>query len=182
MAKQLLQEAKRQGVWDDVDRLMPRLQPRIEALTYAHLAKECQGELIHSQTPAGLDRGLTARERKLFLEAKNIGFSQGMADSKGDAAVLPGNQSAQFALDNVLAHVSQRQDHNPARYGAIWAELVGLDAASQTEFVRVDETTETAYFRCLNSVLSMSLQRRNDLPKKLGAALGKKIRRLKAQF
>jgi hypothetical protein len=86
------------------------------------------------------------------------------------------------ALDRVLGHIEQRQAHNPVRYQTLWAQIVGAAVAQQTRLERVDAATQTAYFRCLNSALSMDLQRRTGLPQKLARALGVPVRRLRAQF
>jgi hypothetical protein len=59
---------------------------------------------------------------------------------------------------------------------------VGPDAAQQSQLDHVDPHTQTAYFRCYNSVLSTDLQRRRGLVQKLGRALGLPIRQLRAKF
>ena len=61
--------------------------------------------------------------------------------------------------DGRIGAIEQRQSHNPARYQTIWADVVGSDAAQQSHLEQIDAATQTAWFRCTNSVLSYDLQR-----------------------
>ncbi len=176
----LLRQARDAGMELSPDQLLPMLRPRIEALTYARLASENGWSLAQSHNSQRLGRQLTALEQSIFQETQLHG--QEWQSTTSDFARLHAAHTTHTALDSVLSQVAGRQTHNPARYQAIWAEIVGLDAAAQSELVSVNETTETAFFRCLNSVLSMSLQRKTDLPKKLASALGKKVKKLRASF
>jgi hypothetical protein len=119
---------------------------------------------------AALGRALTPQEQAHFAESHALG-----------GRALP-TRPARAALQEALGQVERRQSHNPARYQAVWAQLVGPDAAVQSELHRIDPATQTAFFRCTNSVLSVDLQRRRGLAEKLGKALGLPIRQLRAQF
>jgi hypothetical protein len=166
--KKLLLEAKRIGLELPVDTLLGQLKPRIEAMTYAQLAGEAGHEAMAHVPVAALGRPLTPQERAHFAAAGGTGTSAA-------------NAGTQTALNHVLGAIEKRQTHNPARYQTIWADAVGLDAAQQSELVNVD-STQTAWFRCTNSVLSVDLQRRKGLAAKLGKALGKPVRQLRARF
>jgi hypothetical protein len=167
--KKLLLEAKRIGLEMPVDKLLGQLKPRVEAMTYAQLADEAGHEALAHVTVAGMGRPLTAQERAHFAAAGGTGTNAASARTG-------------IALNHVLGAIEKRQTHNPARYQAIWADMVGLDAAQQSELVGVDAATQTAWFRCTNSVLSSDLQRRKGLAAKLGKALGKPVRQLRARF
>jgi hypothetical protein len=167
----LLLEARRSGLHLAVDLLLEQLGPRIEGLTYAQLAGEVDDAASRHVPVAALGRALTAEERSHFA-----------ASRAADAEKSQRRNISHTALDQVLGHIEQRQTHNPARYQTLWAQVVGADAAQQTHFERVDAATQTAYFRCINSVLSSDLQRRTGLAQKLSRALGVPIRRLRAQF
>jgi hypothetical protein len=167
--KRLLLEARRIGLEIPVDRLLRQLKPRVEAMTYTQLAEEAGHDALAHVTVAGLGRPLTAQERASFAAA-------------GGAGEHSVNSGTQKALNQVLGAIEQRQAHNPGRYQAIWADVVGLDAAQQSHLEQIDVATQTAWFRCTNSVLSYDLQRRKGLAAKLGKALGKPVRQLRARF
>jgi len=120
-------------------------------------------------TFAVLGRPLTPQERAQFAEA-------------GGDSMRVANAGTQNALHHVLGAIEQRQSHNPARYQTLWAGVVGLDAAQQSHLEQIDAATQTAWFRCTNSVLSYDLQRRKGLAAKLAKALGKPVRQLRARF
>jgi hypothetical protein len=170
--KRLLLEARRIGLEIPVDTLLRQLKPRIEAMTYAQLAGEAGHEALRHVPVAALGRALTPQERAQFAA------TQAADESEGQAV----DPAAQTALNHVLGAIEQRQAHNPARYQTIWAGVVGSDAAQQSELEQVDPATQTAWFRCTNSVLSYDLQRRRGLAAKLGKALGKPVRQLRARF
>jgi hypothetical protein len=165
--KRLLLEARAAGLELPVEILLNQLSPRIDALTYAQLAREAEHESLKDVPLAALGRALTTEERACF------------ADSDAGSAR---RRAAQTALNHVLGRIEERQEHNPVRYQTVWAQVVGADAAQQTYLEQVDPATQTAWFRCLNSVLSMDLQRRRGLVQKLSRALGVPIRQLRARF
>jgi hypothetical protein len=170
MQKRLLLEARHAGLELPVEKLLQNLAPRIAALTYAQLARESEHESLKDVPLPALGRALTEEERVQFAACEN------------DAAPRPRRRAAQTALNQVLGRIEQRQEHNPARYQTVWAQVVGADAAQQTYLEQVDAATQTAWFRCLNSVLSMDLQRRRGLAQKLSRALGVPVRQLRARF
>jgi hypothetical protein len=168
--RRLLLEAQAQGVAVSPDRLLSQLTPRVEQLTYALLAEEARHETARHVPVAALGRTLTTEEQAHFAASRALG-----------TAAVP-KRSAVAALHQALGQVERRQSHNPARYRAIWAQLVGPDAAAQSELHRIDPATQTAFFRCHNSVLSADLQRRRSLPAQMAKALGVPIRQLRATF
>jgi len=170
--RQLLVQAKQTGLNLSVDLLLRQLKPRIEALAYAQLAEENRHEATRHVPVAALGRALTVEERTHFAASQ----------AECDQPTRQSNQIAQTALNHVLGSIEQRQTHNPARYQTIWAQLVGSDAAQQSQFDHVDANTQTAYFRCYNSVLSTDLQRRRGLAQKLARMLGVPVRQLRAKF
>jgi hypothetical protein len=172
MQRQLLLEARKTGLELPVDLLLRQLKPRIEALAYAQLAEESSHEALRHVPVAALGRALTADEQRQFKASR--------AASKGPAC--KSNQTTRTALNHVLGSIEQRQNHNPLRYQTVWAQLVGPDVAQQTQLDQVDPKTQTAYFRCYNSVLSSHLQRRKGLAQQLARALGLPIRQLRAKF
>ncbi len=165
----LLLEARQQRLELPVDALLRQLRPRIEALVYAQLAAECGEESLRHVPVAALGRALTAEERRHFAASR-------------DASDTAKNERTRTALNHVLGSIEQRQKHNPARYQTLWAQLVGPDAAQQSQFDHVDATTQIAYFRCYNSVLSADLQRRRGIAQKLSQTLGVPVRQLRAKF
>ena len=170
--RQLLVQARQTGLDLSVDLLLRQLKPRVEALTYAQLTEESVDEALRHVPIAALGRALTAEEQACFAASR--------AASKSPARAA--NQGTRTALNHVLGSIEQRQTHNPARYQTLWAQLVGPDAAQQSQLDHIDPNTQTAYFRCYNSVLSTDLQRRPGLAQKLGRALGLPIRQLRAKF
>jgi hypothetical protein len=166
--RQLLLEARAAGLALSSDVLLQQLAPRIEALTYSQLADESSHASLRHVPVAALGRALTADEQSHFAAA-------GASERKP-------NQAAQSALNRVLGSIEQRQVHNPARHQTIWAQLVGAEAALQSQLDQVDPRTQTAYFRCYNSVLSADIQRRKGLAEKLAKALNLPIRQLRARF
>jgi hypothetical protein len=175
MQRQLLVQARRTGLDLSVDLLLRQLKPRVEALTYAQLAEEGGHDALRHVPVAALGRALTAEEQSHFAASR--------AASEGPAqAAKQANQATRTALNHVLGSIEQRQTHNPARYQTLWAQLVGQDAAQQSHLDHIDPNTQTAYFRCYNSVLSTDLQRRPGLAQKLARALGLPIRQLRAKF
>ncbi len=174
MERKLLIEAREQGLDLPVDLLLRQLKPRIETLTYEQLARETSHD-VESRVPlAALGRALTAEERAHFAAS--------LAADENPAARRPSASSAKRALNQVLGQVEQRQVHNPARYQTIWAQIVGAEAAQMSYLDQIDPATQTAWFRCTNSVLSYSLGRKPALAQKLGKALGLPIRQLRAKF
>jgi hypothetical protein len=169
--RRLLVQARQAGLDLSVDLLLRQLKPRIEALTYAQLAEEGGHDALRHVPVAALGRALTAGEQARFAASR--------AASEGPARKA--NQAC-TALNHVLGSIEQRQTHNPARYQTLWAELVGTDAAQQSQLDHIEPNTQTAYFRCYNSVLSTDLQRRPGLAQKLARALGLPIRQLRAKF
>jgi hypothetical protein len=169
--KRLLLEARASGLALPVDALLNQLAPRIEGLTYGQLAREADQEALRHVPMPALGRALTAEERGHFAATAEL-----------PQTATPRRRAAQTALNHVLGRIEERQSHNPARYQTIWAQVVGADAAQQSWFERVDPATQTAWFRCTNSVLSSDLQRRRGLPQKLGSALGLPVRQLRAMF
>jgi hypothetical protein len=172
--RQLLLQARRTGLDLPVDTLLQQLSPRIEALTYAQLAEEHDHDAAHNLPVEALGRALTAEEKTHFAASR--------AASESPAANHSPKLSARTALNQVLGRIEKRQTHNPARYQTLWAQLVGADAAQQSHLDHVDPATQTAWFRCFNSVLSADLQRRRGLAQKLARALGMPIRQLRARF
>jgi hypothetical protein len=168
--RRLLIEARQQRLELPADRLLAQLTPRIERLTYAQLAEEARQESAGRRALPALGRALTREERARF------------AASNAMAAPTPETSSTSAALAEVLGQIERRQSHNPARYRTIWAQVVGADAAAQSELQRIDPATQTVYFRCHNSVLSMDLQRRRGLVAQLAKALGTPVRQLRASF
>jgi hypothetical protein len=165
-------QARASGLNLPVDLLMRQLKPRIEALAYAQLAEESGHNSLRHIPVAALGRSLTAEEQVHFAA------SRAASETTGN----DGNTTTRTALNHVLGSIEQRQSHNPARYQTIWAQLVGPDAAQQSYLDHIDPNTQTAYFRCYNSVLSTDLQRRTGLAQKLGRALKMPIRQLRARF
>lgn len=172
--RRLLLQARQTGLNLSVDLLLRQLKPRIEALTYTQLAEESNHDALRHVPVATLGRALTPEEETHFAASRAI--------SETSAPTSATNQSARKALHHVLGSIEQRQTHNPARYQTLWAQVVGADAAQQSYLEPVDPNTQTAYFRCFNSVLSADLQRRPGLAKKLARALGLPIRQLRAKF
>jgi hypothetical protein len=172
MQRKLLLEARRSGMELSVDTLLRQLKPRIEAMAYAQLAEESRHEAMQHLTMTALGRALTPQERARFADTHAV--------CEGDSRAT--NHGAQTALNHVLGAIEQRQSHNPARYQTIWADVVGSDAAQQSHLDAVDAATQTAWFRCTNSVLSHALQRRAGLAAKLAKALGVPVRQLRARF
>jgi hypothetical protein len=170
--RRLLLQARQSGLNLPVDLLLRQLKPRIEAMTYAQLAEETGHEALRHVPIAALGRALTADEQSHFAASR--------AESRDTARTA--NQSTRTSLNLVLGSIEQRQAHNPARYQTIWAQLVGPDAAQQSHLDHIDANTQTAYFRCYNSVLSTDLQRRRGLTQKLSRAIGLPIRQLRAKF
>ena len=171
--RRLLVQARQAGLNLPADLLLRQLRPRVEALAYAQLAEEDDRAAAHQLPVATLGRALTAEERAHFV-ASHAG-SEPVAGHEG-------SRGARVALNHVLGSIEQRQSHNPARYQSIWAQLVGPDAAQQSQLEGVDIATQTAFFRCFNSVLSADLQRRPGLAQKLARALGVPVRQLRARF
>ena len=170
--RQLLVQARQTGLNLPVDLLLRQLKPRIEALAYVQLAEESGHDALRHVPVAALGRALTAEEQKHFAA------SRAASETPARAA----NHATRTALNHVLGSIEQRQTHNPARYQTLWAQLIGPDAAQQSQFDHIDANTQTAYFRCYNSVLSSDLQRRKGLAQKLARMLGVPIRQLRAKF
>ena len=168
----LLVQARQSGLNLSVDLLQQQLQPRVEALTYAQLARENEHSSLRHVPVASLGRALTADEQRHFAASR----------AASEIPAPNANATARTALNHVLGSIEQRQKHNPARYQTTWAQLVGADAAQQSQLDQIDPNTQTAYFRCYNSVLSTDLQRRPGLAQKLAKALGLPIRQLRAKF
>jgi hypothetical protein len=173
--RRLLVQARQTGLDLSVDLLLRQLKPRIEALSYAQLAEEGAHEALRHVPIAALGRALTAEEQARFAA------SRAASESPAQTVKLA-NQATRTALNRVLGSIEQRQTHNPARYQTLWAQLVGPDAAQQSQLDHIDPNTQTAYFRCYNSVLSTDLQRRSGLAQKLARALGLPVRHLRAKF
>jgi hypothetical protein len=174
--RRLLVQARQTGLNLPVDLLLRQLKPRVEALTYAQLAEEGSHDALRHVPVAALGRALTAGEQAHFAASRAA--SRAASESPTHVA----NQATRTALNHVLGSIEQRQTHNPARYQTLWAQLVGSDAAQQSQLDHIDPNTQTAYFRCYNSVLSTDLQRRPGLAQKLARALGLPIRQLRAKF
>ena len=170
--RQLLLRARQTSLDLPVDLLLRQLKPRIEALVYTQLAEECSHEALRHVPLAALGRALTTEEQKHFAASR----------AAAETPARKANQATRTALNHVLGSIEQRQAHNPARYQTIWAQLVGPDAAQQSQLDHIDASTQTAYFRCYNSVLSTDLQRRRGLAQKLARALDRPIRQLRAKF
>ncbi len=168
----LLVQARQTGLHLPVDLLQRQLKPRVEALTYAQLAQESSDDALRHLPVAALGRALTPDERKCFAASR----------AASERPARAANQVTRTALNHVLSSIEQRQTHNPARYQALWAQIVGSDAAQQSQLDNIDPNTQTAYFRCYNSVLSTDLQRRPGLAQKLARTLGLPIRQLRAKF
>jgi hypothetical protein len=171
--RRLLVEARQAGLDLPVDLLLEQLGPRIESLTYAELASEADHDALKNVPLPALGRALTKEERTHFAASRASGESPGTTRRA---------RAAQTALNGVLGHIEERQTHNPARYRRLWAQLVGAEAAQQSQLEKIDPATQTAYIRCINSVLSADLQRRVGLAQQLSRALGMPIRRLRAGF
>ncbi len=169
--RRLLVQARETGLHLPVDLLLRQLKPRVEALTYAQLAQECSDDALRHLPVAALGRALTPDERKCFAASR----------AASERPARAANQVTRTALNHVLSSIEQRQTHNPARYQALWAQIVGTDAAQQSQLDNIDPNTQTAYFRCYNSVLSTDLQRRPGLAQKLARTLGLPIRQLRAK-
>jgi hypothetical protein len=172
--RRLLVEAKESGINLPADSLLRQLTPRIESMCYTQLAEESGDEALRHVPVTALGRALTAEEQAHFAASR--------AAAGAPASPQVKNQTTRNTLNQVLGRIEQRQTHNPARYQTIWAQIVGPDAAQQSYLERIDPATQTAYFRCFNSVLSSDLQRRTGLAQKLARALGKPVRQLRARF
>jgi len=172
--RRLLMQARESGIELSVDLLLRQLKPRVEALAYAQLAEEANHAAMGQVPVAALGRALTAEEQAHFTACR----AAAETTTEAGGAV----SSASRALNQVLGQVEERQTHNPARYQTVWAQVVGADAAQQSYLESIDPATGIAWFRCMNPGLSMDLQRRPVLAKKLGVALGLPVRQLRAKF
>jgi len=172
--RQLLLQARKTGLNLPADLLLEQLRPRIEALTYEQLAEECDHNVAHNLPVEALGRSLTTEEKTHFAASRAV--------SKTLKTTHASTPSSRTALNQVLGQIEKRQTHNPARYQTLWAQLVGPDAAQQSHLEQIDPATQTAWFRCFNSVLSADLQRRRGLAQKLAKAVGLPIRQLRAKF
>jgi hypothetical protein len=170
--RRLLLQAREMKIDLPVDLLLRQLKPRVEAMTYAQLAEEDAGLALRGISVPALGRALTAGEQARFAAAA----------AAPDAPANQANKRSRTTLHAVLGAIEERQSHNPARYQTVWAELIGAEAAQQSQLEQVDPATQTAYFRCYNSVLSSDLQRRPGLASKLARALGVPVRQLRARF
>ena len=151
-----------------------RSSPRASSNSpYAQLADEARHETARHMSPSPRWAAPSPAEEQDPLCRHARAGGQSSLVTTGPAAT---------ALDQALGAIERRQNHNPARYQAIWAELVGPDAAVQSQLHRIDPATQTAWIRCHNSVLSADLQRRRGLPEKLTKALGVPVRQLRASF
>jgi len=168
----LLVQARQGGLDLAADLLLQQLKPRIEELTYTQLARENEHSALRHVPVAALGRALTADEYRHFAASRDA----------SESPAQNANTTSRTALNHVLGSIEQRQKHNPARYQTSWAQLVGPDAAQQSQLDQIDPNTQTAYFRCYNSVLSADLQRRAGLAQKLAKMLGVPIRQLRAKF
>lgn len=173
VTRELLREAKEAGLNVPIEALMASLRHRIERIAYERLAAE-QRTAAHVATSFVRHHGRqpTFQEKQCFLESAALGAQN---TSPGSVVRRSG------IIDDVLAHVQNRQANNPTRYQTAWAQVVGPDIAHQSQLDHVDAASATAYFRCYNSVLSYQLQRQADLPKKLGKALGVAIRQVRVR-
>jgi hypothetical protein len=169
VAKEVLQQAKAGRARVKIEAFLEQARSGIEVRTYQRLAAEQEWE-IRLETVTVQGRQLTKQERERMKEAGGLatGMKPAFAGYRGEL------------LDEVIGKVARRQRHNPARYQAVWAEAVGVEAAQQTWVERVDEKEGILYFRQANSALSYSLQRQADLPKKLTKALGMVVRKVVA--
>lgn len=172
--RRLLLQARDSGLHLPADDLLRQLRPRIEELCYTQLSAESGDNALQHIPVGSLGRALTKDELKHFAASR--------AASTGPDASPVKNQKTRNALNEVLGRIEERQSHNPARYQTIWAQLVGSDIAQQSYLESVDPATQTAYFRCINSVLSSDLQRRSGLAARLSKALGLPVRQLRARF
>lgn len=169
--RRLLLQARQTGLNLPVDTLLQQLHSRIEALTYGQLAEEHEHNALHDLPVEALGRALTVEEKTHFAASR--------ATTQTSSIPVP---SSRTALNQVMGRIEKRQTHNPARYQTLWAQLVGTDAAQQSHLDHIDPATQTAWFRCINSVLSADLQRRRGLAQKLAQGLGLPIRQLRAKF
>jgi hypothetical protein len=167
--RELLLEARKLDLPLPLEKILEQLRPRVDALVYDRLAIEVAQENRDRLPVAALGRALTAAEKKQFAAAQKL----------SNAVPPPPHRST---LDRVLGQIERRQVHNPARYQTLWAQVVGAEIAQQTHLEQVDAATQTAWFRCANSVLSSDLQRRPGLVEKLSRALGLPVRKLRARF
>jgi hypothetical protein len=173
VTRKLLNDARDAGIDIPIEALIASLRHRIERMTYDRLALEMQSVAqVESAVIGKQGRHLTYQEKQRFIESAALGLDKQKFNSATTRAGL---------VDDVLAHIQQRQGNNPARYQAAWAQAVGPDIAQQTQLDKVDAASGTAYFRCYNSVLSYQLQRQFDLPKKLTKALGTTIRQVRVR-
>lgn len=171
--RRLLIEARDSHLDLSVDLLLEQLRPRIEALTYEQLGQEIGRQQKGNLPVASIGRLLTPEELARFTAAE-------MASEPATGGHR--ESAAQRALNQTLGQIESRQQHNPARHQACWAQIVGSDAAQQSFLDQIDPGTQTAWFRCYNSVLSSHLQRRPGLAQKLGKLLGIPLRQLRARF
>ena len=167
--RRLLLEARGGKVGLDPDRLLRQLAPRVEGDGLC-----TAGDRVAPGTKAPSPRdGPRSRADRGGAEA----FCRVRARRPRPPARPPS------ALDRVLHQVEKRQvPQPPARYQTVWAQLIGPELASQSQLDRIDAATQTAWFRCYNSVLSTELQRRRGLPEKLGRALNLPVKRLRVSF
>lgn len=173
ITRRLLREAKDAGIHVPIESLMASLRHRIDRLTYQQFALEQQAAAqVETAFVQHHGRQPTKQEKQCFIDSALVG-------QESQPVYPPAFRSG--VIDEVLSHVRNRQENNPARYQTAWAQVVGPDIAQQSQLDKVDAASGTAYFRCYNSVLSYQLQRSPGLPQKLGKALGITIRQLKVR-
>lgn len=148
------------------------LRPRLEAEVYDRLAaRAATGARLESEFLKAHGRQMTAREREIYRKVSVAGGAAAGAQERV-------RNARQVWVSGVMEKIRRKQEGNPRRLQAVWAEVVGVEAAAQTTLESYDAARGVAYCTSLNPVAAYGLRRRAGLAEKLSEALGARIMRV----
>ncbi|QSR88940.1 hypothetical protein IT6_01130 [Methylacidiphilum caldifontis] len=85
-------------------------------------------------------------------------------------------------FENLFKRLEQKRLSQPEFLQSIWKEAVGHSLAIYSQLLSIDEEKQTAFFRCVSSVISYEIRNDSQIAAKISSLTGKPIRYLKQVY
>jgi len=167
-AWQLSQQTSGSG--GDPDALFNLLRPHIERQVYRQLS-------VQSAQMAQLDREFQKRQGRALTVLEKEQYARALQQQDSPPQAEKGGHRRMW-INSLLDKVRHNQSNQADFLQQIWANLVGSEAAMETQLYKIDAAKGVAYCRSLSSSRNFQLQGQKNLAALLGKALKTNIRKI----
>ncbi|KIE57934.1 hypothetical protein A946_09760 [Methylacidiphilum kamchatkense Kam1] len=114
-----------------------------------------------------------------FLEASGKDGNGDQLSNLPNNPVLRAKWYRESLFESLFKRLERKRLHHPAALQAIWKEAVGTHLATYSVLISINEEKQTAFFRCVSSVISYEITKNPKIIEKIASLTGKPIKFLK---